>query len=170
MKTNQKIAAGALAVSALAAPAFAQNSVTGVGTGNVTIVSPLTITPTAPMSFGRLVKPASAGTVVLTAANSATYTGGAQSVGTPTTTVAAFNVVGDGASNFSIGSDASFSMTGAGTAIVVTPLLSATSGTLTGTAGTSTTSSFTVGGTMSLGASQAAGAYTGTFHVMVAYN
>ncbi len=169
MRKILKVILGGAAASASVVPAFAQNSVTGLGTGSVTIIAPLTVTQTSPMSFGRIVKPASAGTVVLSAANSATYNG-LQSVGAPTTTVATFNVAGDGASTYSIASDSSFSMTGAGAAITVKPILSSASGTLTGSAGTTITSSFTVGGTMSLAASQAAGAYTGTFHVMVAYD
>jgi hypothetical protein len=173
MKTIHKIAAGAFAMSALSGAASAQATATGTGAGSVTVVQPITISAGTGLAFGRISKPATAGTVTVDIGGGQTLGGGASKVGAQTTTAASFIVTGDGAQTFSISPDATFSMTttaSGGTAITVSTVASASSGSLGGTTGTTGTAPFTVGGTMSLAAAQVAGAYSGTFHVVVAYN
>jgi spore coat protein U-like protein len=174
MKTTHKIAAGAFALSALSAmafPAAAQGpTATGTGTGSVTLVQPITISSGTPLAFGRISKPSATGTVTVTTAGAQSTSGGAKTVGAQATTAASFVVSGDGAATFSITPDAAFNMVSGANSIPVSISASAATGSLSATAGNPGTAPFTVGGVMSVSATQVAGAYSGTFNVVVAYN
>ena len=172
MKTSHKIAAaGAFAVSALAGMAHAQATSTGTGTGSVTLVAPITISNPAGLVFGRVNKPGASPATITIAANGSQTLSGVNAIGTQGNQAASFMVSGDGAAVFTIGTPSAFNMTASSSGtIAVTPVASAASGTLSGTAGSAGTAPFTVGGTASLAANQVAGAYTGTFTVVVNYN
>ena len=171
MKTALKIAAGAFAVSSLASMAHAQNVATGTATGSVNIVRPITITNTAGLQFGKLAQPAGAATVTVSPGGTVSLSG-VGTVGTQTTSAAGFNVGGDGAAVFAINvPSGTFNMlAGTSGTILVSTSLSAATGTLSGSTGSAGSTSFTVGGIMTLGAAQALGAYSGTFNVTVTYN
>jgi hypothetical protein len=179
MRTIQKIAAGAFAISALTAiavPASAQGpTATGTGTGSVSVVQPITISNTTGLVFGRFSQPSTTGTVAIAAVSTAnptaTITGaGVHTVGAQTTSAAAFMVSGDGGSAFAVTPDTGFTMASGGNSISVTTSSSVPSTSLSSSTGTTGTAPFYIGGTMSLASGQAAGAYTGTFHVVVNYN
>src|SRR6185369_4552787 len=95
--------------SALALCAFAINSnaqATATATATATIVTPISITKTADMSFGNIaVQSATGGTVILAPAGTRT-TGGAGGVTLPATTgtvtAAAFTVNGNGSYTYAI--------------------------------------------------------------------
>uniref|UniRef100_UPI0037BF8B3D DUF4402 domain-containing protein n=1 Tax=Brevundimonas sp. TaxID=1871086 RepID=UPI0037BF8B3D len=62
-------AVAAVVLTAVAAPAFAQSSASTTGSGSITVIRPLTITKTADLKFGTVVRPASgSGTAVVSAA------------------------------------------------------------------------------------------------------
>ena len=152
--------------------AQAQNSAIGTATGSVNIVRPISITNSAGLQFGKFAQPNAAGSVTITPGGTVTLSG-VGTVGTQTTSAAAFAVNGDGGAVFGITGPGSntFAMT-AGTSgtIVVTTSLSSALGTLSGTTGSAGSTTFTVGGTMPLASAQAIGTYSGTFNVTVTYN
>ncbi len=165
----------ALAVLLISPSAFAQSTATATATGSTTIVRPIAITKNVDLSFGRIVRPAS-GTGTVTIANSADVVSagsGAVALSGVTTTRAKFTLDGEGGQAVSISIPTSFDMALSSDAtkkIIVTlsPDL-ASSIALSNALGSSGTQALYVGGNFSLPASQANGAYTGTFDVTVAY-
>ena len=172
MKTALKIAASALTLSALAAPAFAQNSASVTTTGSATIIQPIAISGTN-MAFGTLVKPAT-GSGVVTLSNtggSVTTSGGVASLASGSKSSAAYSITGEGGQAISVTVPATLTMDGPSSSSLVVTLTNTTLPTaLTGSLGAAGTGSFGVGGTFTLGSTQTSGAYTGTFVVQVAYN
>ncbi|MEI7420501.1 MAG: DUF4402 domain-containing protein [Prolixibacteraceae bacterium] len=165
-----------IAVAGFGVSSFAQSSRTATGTSGATIILPLTITAANPLEFGRIV-PNGGGTVVISAdGTTKTYNTVQHAPGGATPSAASFNVTGGTSAGFAISlvNNTFLLQTGAGGAnetMSVTPVLSASSGTLSGA--NPGLASFTVGGTLTVGAAQASGVYTnsaGTFQVTVDYN
>jgi spore coat protein U-like protein len=146
MKTTLKILLAVSVLSAVAAPAIAQSSAATSETTSVTIITPIAIAPVTPLSFGSVSVGATAGTIVLPATGSATYTG---------LTGQVFGVTLAGTSLTS----------GALAPILLSGLTNAGSTTLIAAG-----NDITVGGTLTLAASQAAGTYNGTVTATVTYN
>jgi hypothetical protein len=148
----------------------ANGQATASANATATIIAPISITNTADLAFGNVaVSAITAGTVVLTPAGGRSATGGVTLPAvTGTFTAAAFTVNGSGTSTYSITLPASATLTGtpSGTMTVDT-FTSTPSGTGALTGGTQ---NITVGGTLNVGAAQAAGSYTGSFNVTVNYN
>lgn len=70
-------AATAFVLIAVASPSLAQSSSSTTGSGSITAIRPLTITKTADLKFGTVVRPgAGSGTVVVSAAGASSVTGG----------------------------------------------------------------------------------------------
>ena len=125
----------------------------------------ITLTLNTGMVFGKVVAGATPGTVVLTPAGARSATGGAK-LG---------NAAGAGATNFLVGGPP---LTGYSIVLPASATLTSGSNTMTVNAFTSTpggsgtlsvlgSQALTVGATLQVGASQAAGAYSGTFNVTV---
>ena len=177
MKIVLKIA-GAFSLFALTATAgVAQstttgNSATSTTTASTTIATPLTISNTAVLAFGKVYKPSSAGTATVTLSplnvSSVTSASGAAFATGGTTTAAAFTANGEGTQAFTI-SAPNFSMAGptGATALVVTPILSTASAINSLAAGAL---QFTVGGSFPLTSAAVTGAYSGPLVVTVTYN
>ena len=164
-------------LSAFALGAFILNSnaqATATATATATIVTPISISKTADMSFGNIAVSAStAGTVILAPAGTRT-TGGAGGVTLPATTgtvaAAAFTVNGNGAYTYAITLPGSVTLTRASGSETMTAssFTSTPSGTGTLSGGTQ---NLTVGATLAVAAAQVAGVYTsGNFNVTVNYN
>jgi len=169
MNRLQKIALFAAIASAMAAPAFAQNSATVTGTtGTTKIVAPITLAQDAPLAFGTVVKPTSGNSVITVGAG----VGGVASVTSGNAAVvgasgrAHYNVTGETGMGFTI-STTSLTMTRiSGTeTLPVTLVKSAATGTIA--AGVA---DFGVGGSFTVASDTVSGDYTGTFNVTVAYN
>lgn len=145
------------------------------------IVVPLTIIDNSGiaggtnLNFGRMtISPTVAGTVVLTAQNARTTTGGVTAVPS-TTSTASFGLTGRAGSTYQITLPGNINITREGgaetmmvnnfTSIPLSAGVQQLTGTLIGG-----TDSFTVGGTLNVAAAQAVGVYVGTFTVTVAYN
>ncbi|VXA90254.1 conserved exported hypothetical protein [Brevundimonas sp. G8] len=175
MMNTSLIAAAALVLTAIAAPAMAQSAST-TGSGSITVIRPLTITKTADLKFGTVVRPGTgAGTVVVSAAGARSVTGGVAGLTSgDTPAAAAFSVAGEGGQSVSVTIPASFTMANGTDSLTVT-----TSNSLTGSAASQTLSNalgsagslaFSVGGSVPVASTTTTGAYTGTFTVSAAYN
>lgn len=159
--------------------AFAQASASATGTANAKIIVPVTITPSTSvvnaaagvLNFGTIVPSASAGTVSVNVANNLTITrsntGGATPVTSSVFTGAGWTLGGDPNASINVTLPASATLTSGANNMTVNGFHHGpTSVTLNG----SGAADLVVGGTLNVGANQAAGSYTGTFTVTVSYN
>lgn len=169
----KKLTVVALALAALTLGTYsfaAQNTATGTGTANARIITAISIVPGTALNFGDVVPSAVAGTVSVDAAGVRTSAGGA-TLGSATGVAAgAFTVNGQANATYAITLPANGVVTvasGANT-MNVNNFVSNPAGTGTLSAGGS--QALAVGATLSVGISQAAGSYTGTYQVTVAYN
>lgn len=172
MKKSTLIALSIVAVAALLVPAgsaMAQSSASASATATATIVAPITLTNTTDLAFGNIVASGAAGTVTVTPAGVRSAGGGATAISGLPVSAAAFNVAG--------GADRTFTITlPAGPVPINAGANTMNVGTFTSSLGASSTldgtgaAALAVGGTLSVGANQPAGSYTGTFSVTVAYD
>jgi len=170
MKKMSKILVALIVLFAFSAVTFGQVSATA--TASATIVGPIAITNTANMNFGNVAVSTAAGTVVMDPAGARTVTGGCTLpavTGGPT--AAAFNVTG--AANYT------YSITLPTTATTISFLTNnmtvdtwTSTPTPTGTLDGTGAQTLTVGATLRVAGSQAAGTYTSAtpFTVTVNYN
>lgn len=166
--TLKKILLVAASLAALSSPAMAApgNSDQADGTATAEVVAPITIThaPADSLNFG-IFTAGTAGGLITVPASGVTTAGGDVTLLTGSTETADyFTVSGDAGRSFSISAGNGTVDSGANSMSFTT--LSALSGTLDGTG----SAGIFVGGTLSVGASQAPGVYTGTYTVTVAYN
>ncbi len=146
------------------AAAFASTgaqAATATATAKAQILKQITVTKTADLDFATIITGAAASSVIVSPAGVKTC--GAGLVCTGTVAAAAFGIVGTTGSVVTLAADPSVTLNSGANSMTATLLTSAATRTLTGT------DSFTVGGTLAVGASQADGAYTGTFTVTVNY-
>ena len=169
MKVGYKKGTGlvlAAAVVLAAAAGSAQAADTATATASAELVTPITVSKTADLDFGRLSSGAAGGTSVVSAAGARSVTGDVVEEG-GTVSAASFDVTGSTGLGYDITLPTSISITSGGDSMTVNAFTSdkaGNAGTLTGG-----TDSFSVGGTLTVAASQATGTYTGTFDVTVAY-
>lgn len=156
----------AAAIVGLAAFPMASQAADATGTATTLVVAPITISNDNGISFGTIAPTAASGTVVIaaTAGGARTAPGGTvELLSSDVGGSAQFTVGGQGTSSFST-SIVDVSLTGPGTAMPVAFDHNAPTA-LTGGAAT-----INVGGTLTVGANQTAGTYTGSVVVTVAYN
>lgn len=169
-----KIAAGGAALAALATPVSAQNAASATASASTTILQPLTISKTADLNFGTIVKPTATGTSTITVSStgSRTITGSnAVAANTAGVSSAAFLVRGEGGQQFGITVPASFKMTsGTSTLTVTTSNPVGATGVLSGSVGSQGTLALGIGGTLKITKATVSGAYSGTFKVTVVYD
>lgn len=164
----------ALAAAALTAgTAHAQDSATATASAN--ILQSITVTNSQALDFGTIVPGAAASTVVVTPGSTsvaATRTCGSGLTCSGAFSRAVFDVTGTHAALVDVTGDASVVIENAdGDTMNVALTYSNASLTLTRATPASTpAASFYVGGTLSVGADQAAGAYSQVFNVTVDYN
>ena len=156
-----KAALAASTVAALAFGASAANAATASATAKATILKQVTLTKTADLDFGTIVTAPTAGTVTISPAGAKTCP--APLVCTGTVAAAAFGIVGTTGQVVAITVPASVTLTSGSNNMTAALTGSAATRTLTGT------DAVTVGGALSVGASQADGVYAGTFSVTVDY-
>lgn len=172
---NSKLHAGSvliwfvtIGVLAMASRAWAASD---VGTANATIITPIGITAVLPLEFGEVVGTGGGGTVTIGTDGSRSGTAALIVSSQGTEQAATFDITGEGSNTYAISLPDDVTVTvddvGAGAAMAVTTFVSNPSGTGTLTAGAQT---IAVGATLVVGASQVAGAYTGSFTVTVEYN
>lgn len=168
-------------VSGITANSLAQTSatVTGVNAGAV-LITPMTLTKTADLHFGTVnVLTGVAGTVTLPSnSTTRTFTGGvAASTVTPLATNAAFSVTGTMNETYALTLPSTITVTetvGGSATMTIGTLKARFNGAgadaVTSTLSSSGTDSFTLGGTLTVGADQVTGVYAGTFNVTIDYN
>lgn len=167
--------AAVAAVLATAAPCAAQQSSAQSGAGSSTIFQPIALQKLTDLEFGAIVRPVSGqGVVSMDPATGARALsgGGALLNSGAAPTRATFTVGGEGGQSFAVTVPASMTMTRAGGSETLSVTLSSTiaAGVLSGTLGGAGTSSFGVGGAMTVTSAAASGAYAGSFQVVVTYN
>lgn len=164
MKSSNRFALLATVVVALSSLSSAAMAASATGTANAQVLAPIAITAGTALNFGTIAGNG-AGTVIVTPGGARSFTGGV--VGTAAAFAAGtFNVTGTGGATFAMTYPGSFNVSAnAGANTMAVTVNGAATGTLSGG-----TASFPVGGTLTVGAAQAAGAYTGTYSMTVEYN
>ena len=167
MKHLKKLISFAIIFAGITTAALAQ----ATATATATIVSPILITKSLDMNFGNVAVGTTAGTVVMTPAGARSATGGVTLPATVgTVSAATFNVTGTAGYTYTIAiAGAPLTVTSGGNTMTVTAFTSSPTSPATLVAGNN---ALTVGATLNVGASQAAGIYisASTFSVTVNYN
>ncbi len=167
---KNKLVATAIVLAGFASASYAQSTATATATA--TIITPISITKNADMSFGNIaVQASTGGTVVLAPAGTRTRTSGVTLPATTgTVTAASFTVNGTGTYTYAITLPSSATLTRASGSetMVANAFTSNPSATGALTAGTQ---DIAVGATLNVAAAQVPGVYTSTgFDVTVNYN
>lgn len=149
-------------VTALGLVSTAASAATANGTARARILRQVTLTNTADLQFGTIVTGAAASTVTVSTAGARTCGAGLTCSGA--TTAAAFDIGGTTGSVVTISVPATVTLTSGVNAMTATLNASAATSTMVANAG-----SFTVGGVLTVGASQADGDYAGTFTATADY-
>lgn len=161
--------AGLAGIGALALDSGHASAASDTGTANATILAPITITANLTLEFGQIVSGTGASVVRISTAGARSLVSGDAALSGGTFRAATFDVTGEPSTTYAItlpGGSATLT-SGANTMTVDTWTSNPTpTGTLSG-GGTETIS---VGADLNVGATQAAGSYTGTYTVTVAYN
>ena len=141
---------------------------------NAEIKTALTLNSTIPLEFGKMAVTGTAGTVILTPAGSPTASN-VQLLAGQTRTAASYDATGEANSAYTItvqGTDATIHTTASGAnpdmtvnTFTCSKGLAANNGLFNG----SGLETFTIGGTLHVGATQNIGTYTGTFNVTINY-
>ena len=151
------------AIAALAMNASAAHAASASGTATAKILRQITLAKTSDLQYATIISGAAASTVGVSTAGAVSC--GANLTCTGTTTAANFNVQGTNGAVVLVGGDSSVTLNGSlGGTMASTLTYSSATVTLGSTGG-----SFQVGGTLSVGANQASGDYTGTFNVTANY-
>jgi len=161
-----------LAVFVFAFSAVSMGQVSATANASATIVTPISIANTADLAFGNLIVGAAGGTAVISPAGARSVTGDVVVPATPGTfNAAAFTVTGEAGFTYSITLPAAATTITSGANTMTVNTWTSTP-TPTGTIGGGGTQALTVGATLNVAGSQAAGTYTsGTaFTVTVNYN
>lgn len=152
------------AMLALGLSANAAQAATATANAKAQIIKAITVTQKNDLDFGTIVSGVAAATVALTPASARTCGVGLVCAGTAV--AAKFEIGGTAAQLVNIStSDAILTSTGNPS---MPASLTVSVGTMT-LAGVAATDAFTVGGTLSVGANQAQGVYSGSFTVTVNY-
>ena len=140
------------------------------GSGQATIVTPLSLVNTDTLRFGAVIPSASAGTVTVNPFTEArTTTGGVTAYG-GTVTAGKFSGLSDGTTHLKIDvPNGSITLTRVGGGATMTVDNFALNGNKNDWVVGSTVFSFNVGGRLNVAANQMAGTYTGTYNVTVNY-
>ena len=152
-------------------PAFGQAApASATANANAEVVNTITLTKTADLNFGRIAAHTSSGTVTVSTAGARSSTQPSLLIAGTTPTAAAFNVGGQPSLGYNITlTNSTITLTHTTDTSKTMPAnltLSKATGTLTAGG----TDSLTVGGALTVGASQTPGTYQGQLQVSVVYN
>ena len=168
MNTKKMFAMGAAAV-ALVMGSSAMAATSATGTASATIVTPISISKTTDLSFGKISPSGSLGTVVIANNGTRSRTGGTVLVTGGTVSQAVFSISGESGLTYDVTLPTSVTLDdGASNTMTVDNFTTniATDGTEAVGSGATT---MNVGATLNVAANQTAGTYSKTFTVTVAY-
>lgn len=169
MKKLSIIIAAFIMIAGFSTSTFAQVTTTAPTAAGAKIVSALSLTETSALHFGTMAIPTTDATVILTFGGARSNTGTiALLAQTPTATAAAYTVGGDGTATYAITLPSVPVVISNGTQTMNVTSFTSSKGSSSALVGGADT--FTVGATLNLVNSQAAGTYAGTFNVYVNYN
>jgi len=158
-----------------AIPALASSGNTSVSSGSASalVEAPIQLVATGSLQFGTFAQPKTGGTITISPYGAVSTTGdlGADMAVAQSTTKApaSFTVTGMPGVAFSASGVTSVTISN-GAAKMTLGQFTINGATSGGTIGASGTTTFNIGGTLTATAGQAAGTYTGTFPITVAYN
>ena len=167
--------------SVIAIGTFGASTIFAVGASadaSATVITPIAITKAVDLVFGSFARGAG-GTVTVSTSGARTASGTILSTIGSTSSAAKFDVTGDGASTYSITWSGDTELTtgvgGAGETMALARISdltagNATSGEVTSGVLTAGAQSIYLGGTLTVGAAQVAGAYIGSVTATVEYN
>ena len=172
-----KIRTVAIRAFALGAATFAVSSYAASDTATATanVIAPITITKAVDLVFGRFA-PGAGGSVTVSTSGARTATGTILSTIGSTPTAARFNITGDANATYSIAIAPAATLSDGTNTMALATFSDLTAGNATtgnvasGTLTAGGTQSIYIGGTLTVGAAQVAGAYTGNIVVTVEYN
>jgi Mat/Ecp fimbriae major subunit len=160
MNNMQKISLALLAAVVMAPAAHAA---TATGDSEATVLQSLSVSKGVALNFGKIVAGSAASTVELTVAGSRNCGVGLTCLGNAA--LGDFTLTGYAGQGVSVSTDGSATLTSGSNSMTTTLVPSAATLTLTGG-----TAILKIGGTLSVGANQAPGVYTGTYNVTVNYS
>jgi uncharacterized protein DUF4402 len=140
---------------------------TTAANASATIILPITLTKNADLNFGELSASATAGTATVSPAGVRTVGGGVTGGSTASVSAAGFTVSGDALRPYTITLPASATVVNGANNMTVNSFTSVPSG--SGTIGLLGSQTLNIGATLQVNANQAAGLYSGSFNVTVAY-
>jgi hypothetical protein len=156
----------------ISAPALAQSGSVSTN-GTTTIIQPVTIAQSSPLSFGTIVRPLSGSSTITigSGADTVSTTGSAIAL-RGTTSRARYTVTGEGGELVSVTMPATFAMQKSGATDLTVTLTRAPAGnlTLTGSTGATGTAALDIGGSFAISSTTLVGDYSGSFTVSVNYN
>jgi hypothetical protein len=152
----------------LVTSAVAQRTSSVTPTSDIEIVQSTAIYNVGSMAFGNIVPGTTGGTVVLTTSGGTTATGSVHLIAGSSRSAATFVVFGSPLLAYSIQVPSTISLgrSGGSQSMVVSSLTSSNTGGILGSNGSA---SVTVGGTLTVSASQTSGQYAGSFAVTVSF-
>ncbi len=171
MTKNIRFGAAGVALAALVSMNSAAHAQDATATATAEVLTALTLTwDTVPLDFGGILVDTVAATGgSLTLAPDGTDTCGTGIICSGTTTVAGFDVTGSGGRVVTVTVPTGTVNLNHATLATSIPLTAITSSDATVTTDAAGDASFTVGGTITVAATQAAGVYSNTFQVSVDY-
>ena len=171
MKTISKIFALSLVVLGFSTASFAQSSATA--TASATLLTPISISKTADMSFGTLASNAVGGSVTLTPAGVISASGtGVRIMNNSTGAAASFTVTGEAGQSFSISHPATITLTSGSNTLTVNSIINdvTNSNSGSGTVATGGTKVINLGGVLVVPANAPKGTYSNTSDLTVTVN
>jgi len=160
----------AILVSQLSMHAQVSSTLTSIGI-DAKVIAPITLENdgNTPLDFGTVSRSSTAGTVTVPTTGDRTSSGGVGVMGSSSFSPAPFTVTGENSSTFNV------SLPANGTVVLTrisgseTMAVNGFTSNAPSSLSSSGSASFTIGATLSVGANQIAGEYTGSFAVTVAY-
>lgn len=155
------------------AQASSGNTSVSSGSASATVEAPIQLVATGSLNFGTFAQPKTAGTITISPYGAVSTTG---ELGTD---MAVAQSTAKSAASFTVNGmpGVQFSASGVSTVTISNGAAKMTIGQFTisssfsgGQIGSNGTTTFTIGGTLTASAGQAAGTYSGTFPITVAYN
>lgn len=169
MKKILKFFIAAIVMTGFTLTAFSQTSATANGTAAAVIIAPITLTAGTNLHFG--VAYNTGGTVIISVAGVRSGTC-AVSAALPAHSAGTFTVTGERALTYTttVPANGAITISNGAVTMAVNDFVHNATGTIPGVAPGTGSETFSVGATLTVGAGQASGTYTGTYPVTVQYN